>query len=114
MKSNKEYRFTDNPKEKEFHDRFIEMFTADASAKKTLSAIVYGWNNRFQNVPDKYLTEDEENICLNIIQWLGSPVGQSFLNNCGFIPSPKLVKCSNCDDEVEMLINGVICPSCFC
>jgi hypothetical protein len=84
MKTNKEYRFKDNPKEKEFHDKFIEMFTRDRSANTTLSAIVYGWKNDSQTIPEKYLDEDEENICLNIIQWLGSPVGQGFLDNCGF------------------------------
>ena len=26
MKSNKEYQFIDNPKEKEMHDKFIKMF----------------------------------------------------------------------------------------
>lgn len=30
------------------------------------------------------MNKNEEDICLNLIQWLGSPVGQSFLNNCGF------------------------------
>lgn len=84
MKSNKEYRFKDNPKEKEFHDKFIEMFTRDNLANKSLSAIIYGWENDSQNIPKKYLSKDEENICLNIIQWLGSPVGRNFLYDCGY------------------------------
>lgn len=81
MKTNKEYRFNDNPKEKELHDKFIEMFK---NSNITLSAIIFGWQNDNQTIPNRYLTEDEENICLNIIQWLGSPVGQLFLNECGF------------------------------
>lgn len=84
MKSNKEYRFIDNPKEKELHDKFIEMFTSDSSERNALSSIIFGWENDRQDYPKKYLTEDEENICLNMIQWLGSPVGQSFLKECGF------------------------------
>ena len=84
MKSNKEYRFKDNEKEKVFHDNFIEMFTRDRSANVTLSAIVFGWKNDRQNYPKQFLTEQEEDICLNIIQWLGSPVGQGFLDKCGF------------------------------
>jgi len=84
MKTNKEYRFKDNPKEKEMHDKFIEMFKRDSSANKCLSAIIFGWQNDRQNTPERYLTDDEENICLNLIQWLGSPVGQSFLRECGF------------------------------
>lgn len=85
MKSNKEYRFKDNPKEKEFHDKFKEMFERDNSANKTLSAIVFGWENDRQQYPKYYLSENEEDICLNLIQWLGSPVGQGFLESCGFI-----------------------------
>jgi len=80
MKTNKKYRFNDNPKEKELHDKFIDMFENN----KTLSAIIFGWENDRQITPSRYLTENEENICLNLIQWLGSPVGQSFLLECGF------------------------------
>jgi heme oxygenase len=84
MKTNKEYRFKDNPKEKEFHDKFKEMFESNGMTDKTLSSIVFGWKDDRQNFPKQFLTEYEEDICLNIIQWLGSPVGQGFLNNCGF------------------------------
>lgn len=84
MKTNKEYRFKDNPKEKELHDKFIAMFKGNEMANKSLSAIIFGWKSDRQNVPERYLTEDEEDICLNLIQWLGSPVGQSFLRECGF------------------------------
>ena len=82
MKSNKEYRFKYNPKEKEFHDKFKEMFENN---NIVLSAMIYGWENDRQNYPKEYLTDKEEDICLNLIQWLGSPVGQGFLENCGFI-----------------------------
>ena len=84
MKTNKGYRFNDNPKEKELHDNFIKMFKNTNFGNRTLSAIIFGWQNGNQTIPNRYLTEDEETICLNIIQWLGSPVGQSFLNECGF------------------------------
>jgi hypothetical protein len=84
MKTNKEYRFKDNLKEKEMHDKFIEMFKRDSSANICLSAIIFGWQNDNQTTPERYLTDDEEDICLNLIQWLGSPVGQSFLRECGF------------------------------
>lgn len=86
MKANKTYRFKDNPKEKEFHDKFIKIFEHDLRAKTTLSAIIFGWDNDRQEYPLRYLTEDEEDICLSLIQWLGSPVGQSFLMECGFEP----------------------------
>jgi hypothetical protein len=84
METNKEYRFKDNPKEKEFHDKFIKEFSRTSSSKKTLSAIIFGWDSDRQTHPKEFLTEREENICLNLIQWLGSPVGQGFLSECGF------------------------------
>jgi len=85
MKSNKEYRFNGNPKEKIFHDKFVQMFSSDGMADKTLSAIIFGWENDRQNYPKEYLSEKEKDICLNLVQWLGSPVGQGFLEQCGFI-----------------------------
>lgn len=81
MKGTKQYRFEDNPLEKLFHDRFIEMMARDKRSRETLSAIVSGWSNDKQNEPKKHLTEEEETICINLIQWLGSPVGQGFVRD---------------------------------
>lgn len=85
MEGTKQYRFADNPKEKEFHDKFIEMFTHDSHGITTLSMIVIGDSEQNPNYPKRYLTKEEETICVNLIQWLGSPVGQGFLNECGYI-----------------------------
>ena len=81
MKSNKEYRFENNPLEKVFHDEFLKEF----SDKVDLSAVCFGWSNDYQTHPKNFLTEQEEDVCLSLIQWLGSPVGQGFLSTCGFI-----------------------------
>jgi len=81
MKSNKEYRFETNEMEKIFHDKFKGKFENDNT---TLSAIIFGWEDKYQKYPNKYLTETEEDICLTLIQWLGSPVGQGFLDDCGY------------------------------
>lgn len=89
MKTNKQYRFNDNPQEQIFHDKFKEMFERDNMSKRTLSGIIFGWQDGTQNLPNQNLTEGEESICLNLIQWLGSPVGQGFLENCGFISKNK-------------------------
>jgi len=86
MKSNKEYRFKDNRKEEEFHDKFKKMFDISSFTRNSLSAIIFGWKNSSQNYPNQHLTEKEEDISLNLIQWLGSPVGQEFLESCGFVP----------------------------
>lgn len=84
MKSRAEYRFESNPTEKVFHDKFKEMFERNGSGSKTLSAIVHGWLDGKQNQPLKWLTDEEEDNCLSLIQWLGSPVGINFLRDCGF------------------------------
>jgi hypothetical protein len=81
MKTNKEYRFNDNPKEKEFHDKFKQLFERDTTL---LSAIIFGWSDNIQKHPKDFLTDKQEDVCLNLIQWLGSPVGQEFLDSCGF------------------------------
>ena len=85
MKTNKEYRFKENPKEQEFHDKFKQMFEISNTTRNLLSAIIFGWKDASQNYPNEYLTDKEEDICLNLIQWLGSPVGQRFLDSCGFV-----------------------------
>ena len=86
MKSYKEHRLKENQKEQEFHDKFKEMFELSNTTRNSLSAIIFGWKDASQNYPEKFLTEREEDICLNLIQWLGSPVGQGFLKSCGFVP----------------------------
>lgn len=90
MKGTKQYRFKDNPKEKELHDKFIEMMSSDLSSHDMLSSIVFGWKNERQNTPKQYITEEQQTICVNLIQWLGSPVGQGFLRNCGFELNEKI------------------------
>lgn len=85
MKGTKEYRFKDNPLEKKFHDEFIDYFTDTHSVHKALSGIVNGWSNNRQDQPNEWLTKKEEIICVNLIQWLGSPVGIGFLRDCGFL-----------------------------
>jgi len=96
MQSYKEHRFKNNPKEEEFYNKFLQMFSTNKSANVTLSAIIFGWENDQQNYPKEYLTEKGENICINLIQWLGSPVGEAFLNSCGFFLQ---------DDNILMLQN---------
>jgi hypothetical protein len=37
--------------------------------------------------PLSYLSLNEKLIAFTTLQWLGSPVGQSFLRECGFVPT---------------------------
>lgn len=95
MKGNKQYRFIENPEEKLFYDKFIEQFNRDSMAHRTLSMIVIGIDDNNSTQPKRILTEEEETICVNLIQWLGSPVGQGFLRDCGY------VKVSNTEEVKE-------------
>jgi len=72
------YRHDKNPKEKEMHDKFIEQHY-----DRDLSMIVFPPDNTGLS-PSEYLSEREEKIVLSTIQWLGSSVGQKFLEDCGF------------------------------
>lgn len=78
MKGTKEYRFEQNPEEKAFHDAFIK----ECGEPVDLARIVFGTLEGY--TPKDWPTEREETICVNLIQWLGSPVGQSFLRELGY------------------------------
>lgn len=77
MEGTKQYRHETNPKEKEFHDNFKEHTPLE------MSRIVFG--SLDGNTPAEFLDEKGQEIAINTIQWLGSPVGQSFLKECGFV-----------------------------
>ena len=79
----KGYRFKDNPDEEKFYDEFMELF-GDANGQTQLSSIVYGWKDDRQQTPNKWIDDNDMPQYENLIQWLGSPVGQGFLRDCGF------------------------------
>lgn len=84
MKSFKEHRFENNSQEKIFVDEFIKQHSQGVDA----DLIVFGHPSNSMS-PKDYLSERERDIVISVIQWLGSPVGQEFLNTCGFEPKPK-------------------------
>ena len=79
MEGYKAYRYKNNPKEKEMHDKFLEQH----NIKDDMHLIVFGHNENLK--PNDYLTNREKRIVLSTIQWLGSPIGTNFLEGCGFI-----------------------------
>ena len=83
MEGYKTYRHKDNPKENEFHDKFIEENKDQLFSG--LDYIAFGQSDTGMN-PNDRLTEREQKIMISTIQWLGSSVGQSFLRECGFEP----------------------------
>lgn len=70
----KQHRFEQNPKEKQFVDDFLN----DYSGYNTMDLIVFGHASTAMQ-PKDFLSEREKSIVLSTIQWLGSPVGQGFL-----------------------------------
>lgn len=81
METYKTHRFENNPQEK----KFVEEFIKQHSEGSDMDLIVFG-HNPGSTHPKDYLSDREESIVLSVIQWLGSPVGQSFLDSCGFEP----------------------------
>lgn len=79
----KKHRLENNPKEKEILEKFLE----DNTPGDSLSAIVFGTTDGIHVA--RHLTLDEERIVASTIQWLGSPIGRSFLRDCGFVEVEK-------------------------
>lgn len=111
---NKHYRHRNNPLEKVFHDTFIDQF--DSYDHIDLERICLPIDNRGN--PLDTLSDRERQIMINTIQWLGSPVGQSFLRDCGleFVQKeyfhcqsdiegykPCLSQCKHCNDYYKTL-----------
>lgn len=78
MEGFKTYRHAKNPKEKEFHDKFIKYHF-----DKDISMIIFP-PDRSGYLPNEFLSEREKKIVITTIQWLGSSIGQAFLEECGF------------------------------
>lgn len=74
----KAYRFESNPKEREFVLKFNELNPRDLDISRIATPSLDG------QTPVSFLNEREIQLVINTIQWLGSPVGQTFLRDCGF------------------------------
>ena len=74
------HRLASNPVE-------AQMYETATKWKKQNSIVfsqaVLGVNSN--GCPKDYLTNREERIVFGTLQWLGSPVGQGFLEECGFV-----------------------------
>lgn len=71
-----------------YHDierKLVAQFNLEHHTDFDLSTLIYGLKENDRMRPAKWLTEHEEKIVLTTIQWLGTPVGRSFLKECGFI-----------------------------
>lgn len=98
MKSFKEHRFEKNPQEKKFVYEFLKQHNQSVDP----DLIVFGHPNNSMS-PKDYLSDREKDIVISVIQWLGSPVGQSFLDSCGFVPKP-----NNVDNHIDNHIDDYV------
>ena len=76
----KEYRLKVDDKYYAKEIEFLEVFNRDHL--EHASSIVFGVEDGGWFEPNDCLTDREEKIVLAVIQWLGTPVGQGFLNSC--------------------------------
>ena len=69
------HRFRENPEE----ERFAKAWTVQNNPGRTLDYLLA----RAENNPVRVSERDRE-VAATVIQWLGSPVGQSFLRELGY------------------------------
>jgi hypothetical protein len=74
----KEYRLKKDDKYYSKEIKALTIFNEDHL--EHASSIVFGQKDDTGSFPNEYLTDREEKIVLGVIQWLGTPVGQGFLN----------------------------------
>ena len=79
----KTYRHKDNPREREFHDKFIEWYMRGDILSDLL---VFPPANDNQTRAESTLSDREKRIVITMVQWMGTPLGQSLLRECGFEP----------------------------
>lgn len=76
IEGSKNHRHEREILEKKFHDEFIDEYS------DRLDSLVFGTTP--SGNPKDDLTNREKQIVINTIQWLGSSVGEGFLNKIGF------------------------------
>ena len=84
MEGFKTYRHEQNPKEKEFHDKFIEWYVGPGSGCFDLLVFPPADNDQTRAVDE--LSDRERRIVITMVQWMGTPLGQSLMRECGFEP----------------------------
>jgi len=80
------HRFKDNPCEKAFAKAWREM----NQQLRTLDWLLDPDPGGTCRAPE--CSERDELVAATVVQWLGSPGGQFFLDQVGFIPKPKVKK----------------------
>lgn len=84
MEGFKTHRHEQNPKEKEIHDKFVEWYCGPGIGSFDL--LVFPPRDNDQTMAVDELTDRERRIVITMVQWMGTPLGQSLLRECGFEP----------------------------
>lgn len=78
---NNTHRHQQNPLEKKMHDLFQKEFmNDDRGSDESLRNMILG---RASDSDDE-LSDREKSIILSTVQWMGSPSGEWFMEECGF------------------------------
>ena len=80
----KQYRFKkrdDNEQERVFAEKWLE-FNDESMGTETLARLLAKEPNALFLPPP---SDRDKMVAATVIQWLGSPVGQGFLRDCGFV-----------------------------
>lgn len=78
------YRYEENKKEQLFVKQINQELEYSKSFLKDISGI--------ENSDEKFLSDREEKIIISIIQWIGSPVGQSFIKKVDTLENENIMK----------------------
>ena len=73
----KEYRLIEDDKYYTKEIKALQIFNREHL--EHASSIVFGVKEGIGFYPNEYLSDREERIVLGVIQWLGTPVGQGFM-----------------------------------
>ena len=84
MAGYKDFNHTKNLKEKEFHDKFIELFVDYDKIAEIISNGVYPYYINGNESNSGRVTVYDRAKVITTIQWLGSKEGHKFLKYCGY------------------------------
>ena len=79
----KDYRLIKDDPYYEEEVKFNELFNRE-DEKDNWDVIIFG-NKDVNHPPNDTLSEREKKIIAGVIQWLGTPVGNSFLRDAGYL-----------------------------
>ena len=78
-KTFKPYRLKEEDPYYSLEVKYVKEFEKQFSKDSMVDLIVFGQKEGASMEPSQYLTEREMKIVLSTIQWLGTPVGQGFI-----------------------------------